>query len=423
MQKTLISASVLALGAAGVTAAEPVAQAAPKPWSVSAAVSGFYDDNVATRPSSYGGRKSNWGWVVTPSATFTKQWDQTALDAAYTYGYRYYVEDTFFGENADQTHDLRWDLNHQFSEHWRLRLKDSFVYSKEPNDIDGSVSTAPRSNDFAARNHVELSVLTQFTEDFGSELCFDSYYYNYRLPGSFDPGSRANLLNRLEHYPFFDLRYRLSDSVTGLLGYQLGCLDNYGQDSLFVNDPNGGFHPNTRDTYSHYVYAGADVALNSKLNLLGKLGVHSTTYDNIPNHGAEVIPYVNVSGAYKYRPGSSVSFGFKYDRASTDVIGLNYTDMTLDQTYFLAHGTLRHELCSKVTGLLSAQYHWSIFHDGSADGQMEHFYSLVAGAEYAVMPNVSLEAHYAFDKLDSDLSALQRGFDRNRVQAGVRATF
>ena len=414
------------LGTAGAAWADGVVLSTntlPKAWSVSAALGGFYDDNVMTRPSSYPGRRANYGWLVSPSASYKKAWDNTVFDAAYTYSLRSFQDDTFFGKDNDQSHDFRGDYDHKFNDVWRLRLRESFVYSKEPNDIDRSVSTAIRSDDFALRNHVELSVLTQISERFGTELCFDSYYYNYRLPGAPDAGSRADLLNRLEHYPFFDLRYRLTDTLVGLVGYQRGCLDNYGQDSLFASDPYGKNHADTRDTYSNFLYAGGDLTLSDSLTLRGKLGVHSTTYDNLPNHGAEVIPYVKVDGLYNYRPNSSVAFGFKYDRASTDVIGRSYEEMTLDQVYFLAHASLRQPLCSQVTGLLSAQYHWSILHDGAADGQMEHFYSAVVGADYQLASHWTLEARYAFDVLDSDLSELNRAFQRNRVQAGVRASF
>ena len=427
MQKIIASAGLFTLGAAVLPAAESVLVStndAPKSWSVSATVGGFYDDNVATQPNSYGGKKDNGGFVVSPGGSFKKDWGRTLLDLDLVYGYRYYTEGSFFGKEHDETWNLGLLFDHKFNEHWRIRVKDSFVASNEPDDIDNSISTPLRGDYYGQHNHGQVSILTQFSENFGTEFCFDTHFYHYRQPGVPDAGSTAALLNRLEHYPFLDLRARLSENVIGLVGYQLGCLDNYGQDSLFAGVPGSGITGNTRDTYSHYFYGGVDVAVNSQFTLQGKLGLHYTHWDNVPNT-TDLMPYVNLSGTYQFCPKTSVRFGVKYDRAATDIIGNNWNTLTLDQAYLLVQAKLAHQLCSKVTGNLSGQYHWSVLHGnpGSADGQSENFYSIGAGVDYEFARHWTALASYHFDLLNSGVTSVDRSFDRNRVELGVRATF
>ena len=418
----------MTLGAVGLSAAESALVStndAAKPWSVSATVGGFYDNNVMTQPSSYTGKKDNWGFVVSPGGSFRKDWGRTLLDLDLVYGYRYYAEGTFFGKEHDETYNVGLLFDHKFNEHWRIRVKDSFVSSNEPDDIDNSISTPLRGDYFGQRNHGEVSIFTQFSENFGTEFCFDTYFYHYRQPGVPDAGSTAALLDRLEHYPHLDLRARLNENVIGLVGYQLGCLDNYGQDSLFPNQPGTGINGNTRDTYSHYFYGGVDVAVNSEFTLQAKLGMHYTHWDNISPEMTDLMPYVNLAGTYQICPKTSVRFGVKYDRAATDIIGNSWNTLTLDQAYLLVQAGLTHQLCSKVNGTLSCQYHWSVFHGnaGSVDGESENFYSIGAGLDYQFASHWTALANYHFDLLDSALTTVDRSFDRSRVQVGVRATF
>jgi hypothetical protein len=68
MKKVIASAGLLALGAVGVHDARADWAAGPdKPWSVSANLRGFYDDNINTQPDDAAGRQSSFGFILSPS--------------------------------------------------------------------------------------------------------------------------------------------------------------------------------------------------------------------------------------------------------------------------------------------------------------------------------------------------------------------
>ncbi|MGB9601179.1 MAG: hypothetical protein ACPMAG_00135, partial [Limisphaerales bacterium] len=56
------------------------AQPADKPWSVSATVRGFYDDNYLTRHSKPMGKRDSWGFEISPEAKVSIQREMTTLD-------------------------------------------------------------------------------------------------------------------------------------------------------------------------------------------------------------------------------------------------------------------------------------------------------------------------------------------------------
>src|SRR5580658_8236330 len=102
---------IATVGLAALSAASLQAQYAPdltplettKPWSISATIRGFYDDNYLTLPKNYSITTpagtvfthplSTWGVEVIPSATFYHSVEDTIVSATYVY-------------------DLRWDAEH-----------------------------------------------------------------------------------------------------------------------------------------------------------------------------------------------------------------------------------------------------------------------------------------------------------------------
>ena len=139
MNKFYASVGVLVVGATGV-----YAQYAPglnfqersKPWSVSASLRGFYDDNVNT---SHTLRQSSWGVEVSPSASIRHSAGQTFVSASYVYDAKYYTEQSIW----DQSHQFNAKLDHKFSERYKLLLNDSFVVAQEPSIIDTAILSSP----------------------------------------------------------------------------------------------------------------------------------------------------------------------------------------------------------------------------------------------------------------------------------------
>src|SRR4029078_3486603 len=101
MKKLITSAGLVVLGAASLNAQQLYAPAPgltttqlTKPWTVSAAVRGFYDDNYSLTPSAglidpaTGAKikpQSSFGWEVTPSVGLNWAMEQTYIGLSYAY--------------------------------------------------------------------------------------------------------------------------------------------------------------------------------------------------------------------------------------------------------------------------------------------------------------------------------------------------
>src|SRR5262249_41990791 len=119
MKKLITSAGLVVLGATSLQAQQVYAPAPnltttelSKPWSVSASIRGFYDDNYALTPSGglidpvTGGRitpRSTIGYEITPSAGLNWAMEQTYIGLSYVYSAKYF----------EDRPEHKWDQAHQ----------------------------------------------------------------------------------------------------------------------------------------------------------------------------------------------------------------------------------------------------------------------------------------------------------------------
>src|SRR6516162_8385798 len=111
MNKIVASVGLVALGASGVQAASPSPfnTDAAKPWSITATLRGFYDDNYQTIGNDVvlapGEHRASFGFEVSPSANLQWQLEQTQIALGYTYDFKYYEHRTAGqSEHYDQSH-------------------------------------------------------------------------------------------------------------------------------------------------------------------------------------------------------------------------------------------------------------------------------------------------------------------------------
>src|SRR5437016_6062587 len=142
MKKLVASVGLVALGTSGVQAASPSPfnSDAAKPWSVSATLRGFYDDNYQTLPNgtvlSPGLHRETFGFEISPSAALNWQLEQTTIGLTYVYALKYYehrIADK--SEHYDQTHTFSAALDHSFNERYQIHLRDSFVIGQAPDQL------------------------------------------------------------------------------------------------------------------------------------------------------------------------------------------------------------------------------------------------------------------------------------------------
>lgn len=414
MKKIIASAGLVAVAASTVQAAAPglSPMETAKPWSISATLRGFYDDNNLALPSS-SDPEGSFGFELRPAASLNLlPTEQTFIGLGYIYSMRWF--EARDEDSADHSHDFTVKADHRFTERYKVDFQNSFVYAQEPEVIDeGAIITAPnrRTDADAFRNRASIDFDAQLTDLVGLGLGYRNHWYDYDQDGI---GSRSALLDRFEHYFKVEGKWQARQTLSAILGYQLGIFD-YTSDEII----NGSLVGDDRDNVSHHFYLGAEHALTSQFTASARVGAQYTDYDQI--EGDALSPWADVTGTYTYLPGSFLQFGIRHARNATDIAEGAGNDIVTDQETTALFASVNHRITPRLSGSVVGQYQRSMFNNGSLDGEIDNFLLLGLNFEYRFNPNWSTEVGYNFDRLDSDLN--NRSFTRNRVYAGVRATY
>jgi len=451
MNKIVASVGVVAIGASGLhaAAAAELTQEGAKPWSVSVALRGFYDDNVNAAPNGVSlAHRSTFGFSASPGISLGWQTEQTSISLGYVLAAIYY-EHRPVGEtsNWDLDHTFNLSLDHSFSERYRANVRDSFVVGQEPDtlragNVFSSFQRVPGNN---IRNFGSVTFDATLTPLFGLEAGFANAWYDYKDTGSAPDGSTppslAGLLNRLENTFHLDGRWQWRPETTLVLGYQFSEI-SYTENEVIngsINGPVSGpggqlVYSNSRDNRSQYGYIGVDHTFRPDLTGSLRAGGRYNDYYNDTTSQNEPSPYVMASARYTYMTESYVEAGVTYDRSATDLFSVNSSNgsITTDAQSVSAWANWSHRIIPKVYGNLMAQLQNSTYNGGALENEADMYYLLGLSLEYRFSPNFSASVGYNYDRLDSSSvinstqlanTGAQRSFDRNRVYLGVTATY
>lgn len=399
-----------------------IGQPADKPWSVSATVRGFYDDNYLTRYSKSMGKRDSWGFEVSPEAKVSLKQEMTTLDASYRYGMRYYADRS--NNRADHSHELNLGLNHTFSDRCKLAFEDSFVVAQEPQVLEplGGVTVPLRTEGNNIRNRVSTDLAFKATESIGIEPGYSYSYFDYQQKG---PQSRSALLDRHEHLGYVNLRWiNMLENTDGLIGYQFGLIDHFSKDLI---QPPGSVKPvssDLRDNYSHYAYVGLERRFTELFRARLLVGAEYTKYDKARDILRPIIgsvdddavnPFVDASLIYQGNYGE-FQLGVRHARSQTDLV-------VLDAEATSVYGSFKKEIFGGLKGGITGMHQFSSLKDptGAMDNIDEGFTMIGANLTYEINKFVSAEVGYNYDLLSSDVPL--RSYHRNRVYCGLRGTF
>ncbi|MGY8656123.1 MAG: outer membrane beta-barrel protein [Verrucomicrobiia bacterium] len=390
------------------------AQAQDKPWSVSATVRGFYDDNINTTPSgAVPGKQESFGFEVRPEAELIYDTGQLEVTLGYLYSMKYYNDRA---NSADHRHRFGGGLKYQINPRANITIDEEFVIAQESEVLDptGVFTTRSRGNNI--RNTVALSALYEMTRLLATEVSYSNNYIDYDDSGV---SSRSALLDRVEHRIGGNLRWETAPTTIALVGYDFGVKDQTSNDPIV-----GTTSSSIRDNRSHYGYVGVDHDFTSKLHASLRTGVQYTEYPNLPA-GADdntINPYADGNISYDFRKGSSIQLGIRHDRSQTDLFALDASaSPTLDAETTTGYAAITYGFTAKIQGTVNSQLQYSTFERGAADSSNDLFLLVGANLEYEISRNFSAQAGYSFDRLDSD--QVLRSFTRNRVYLGFRATY
>lgn len=426
------------MGAAALYAYDPEMsrQQSGRPFTVAATVRGFYDDNINTSPDKQvvitslpgGGsstntidpREGSFGFQVSPSIHWNIPLEQTFISLGYVYGFTWY--DNREPDNYDQSHDFNLKLRHQFSPRHQISVDDSFVLTSEPTVVDQSsgIITSPvktRTDSSVLHNYGAIEDNIGLTRSLALSLGYNNNWYDYEADGV---GSRSALLDRLEHLIRADARYQINPKLVGIVGYTFGL--NSFTDDEFIEEGST-LKSDSRDSMSHYVYAGVDYDITAKLRTTLRLGAQFSEYDELNESSQN--PYADLSLSYMFRLGTSIEVGARHMRNATDVSAVDTSTglPTLDAETTSAYIQFHHNITHALVGSLTGQYQHSVFFDGLNDGDTEDLWLFGVNLSYTFNRHWSAEIGYNFDTLDSNLTTGDRSYDRNRAYIGVTARY
>jgi len=456
MNKITMTAGVFALSAASIHAAVDAmpagSQQATKPWSISATLRGFYDDNYATAPNNIA--RDSFGFEISPSASLNIIRDQTSFGLSYVYSYRWFQDrDHLDLPPADQSHQVNAKLSHAFSPRYKLDLSDSFAIGQEPELLSGGqpvATTFLRSNGNNVRNFANAAFSAGITENLTAVLAYENEYYDYHeegdniATGATIPNSRSALLDRVENRGTINLRQVVLPRTVAIAGYQfekVSYLADEAKSPVGIPVVVGGvpgvllYAPDERDSYSHYFYLGVDQGFTPTLNGSVRVGAQYTEYDNL--HTLRTFfpdidddrwsPYVDANITWQYMPQSYAQLGVRHQRGQSD-IGFIGSNPNLDTEATSVYGSINHRFWGRLVGSLIGQYQHSSYDDNISGNTDEDYFMAGVNLTYEINKFLAAEVGYNFDKLDSQIASLQgaglnRSYTRNRVYIGIRGTY
>ncbi len=425
-----------AIGASSLQAASVPGMGAdsPKPWSVSATLRGFYDDNINTVKDGDPQKRDSVGFEISPALMMSWALPQTSIYLSYIYSLRSYdrAPADNSGDRYDQTHNFNFELQHQFSPRYRTTVKDSFVIGQEPDFLrsGNAFTTFQRVSGENLRNAGSINFGAQITRLLELELGYANTFFDYEDSGGFfgDP-SRSGILDRFEHTFHLDSRWLVQPQTIAVLGYQFRQVNYTGNEEIGLDGNGNIVHSQDRDDREHYLYLGADHTFRPDLTGSIRLGGRYIDYYRDPNgNGNGFGPYAMGSLHWTYAPESYVDAGVSHDINSTDEIspgpGGSFTH-NAESTVFYA--TVNHRITPKFFANLTGQFQNSTFQGGANDSRDERYFLVGLNFEYKFNPRFSAQIGYNYDRLDSDANVNSivgaRSFARNRVYMGVTAAY
>ena len=426
MKRVIPAASLLTLGAAsiGLTVAAHAEEGGKSPWTLSANVDGFYDNNVYTRSGTVAGANSrvgSFGLEFSPTVSLEIPFNDNASKflASYTYALRYYDSKS---EHVTHSHQGKISLDHKFSDIVKLGLSDSLTYSQDPaqNAPGGAAYRTVGDNLYNVANaKIDVQVAPLWDVD----MTYQNTFVKFQ-----DASLRAQL-DRMEHLPGLDLRYQLLEATSVMLGYQYRIV-NY-DNAARAADGN---------LTSHRPFVGIDNSWSPSLRTALRVGAEAITYDK----GASTVdrdsiePYFDGSVTWDYTQGGAIVIGANRQWAASDVyVGSGFSDPSRGKELTTAYVTVTHSITPDLTASVSGGYQWGKLVGGaginaagqpvSLDGQSEDYAYITAMLSYKINAWVSTFAAYSLDLLSSSSSVNSvypgRDYDRSIFKLGVNLTY
>jgi hypothetical protein len=423
MKTYAASVGLIALSASVLSAVESSvlnSQQTTKPWSVSAALRGFYDDNINSSPS--GSAQESWGVQISPSINYGFAGERTSVNFGYFLAANWYDSPYSTWSGPWQvTQTIQGALTHTFNPRINVNLQNSFVIGQEPDVLQMAntpLATAQQISGDNIRNYAAATLNFQATSLLGFQFGYGNTIFNYDDSG---PGSNSALLDRMENSLHLDSRWTLQPQTIGILGYMYNNVNYTGDEIIGVNLL-GPIMSDDRNSNGNTIYAGVEHAFTP--DIAGKVNAGAQFYDfyNDPQSDTQTTPYIQGSLTYAYRATSSVQVGLSLMQNPISTVDAQGTSFVLNAESLLVYAAWVHEIMPKLYGNLNGAFQQSKYNGGSVDGDSGFYYRVGVSLAYEFTKHFSANVGYNWDQSDTP-EAVNQSYDRNRVFFGVTASY
>jgi hypothetical protein len=365
---------------------------------------------------------------------------QTELGMRFIYGLYYYQKREDRGENPfDQTDQFDLWVDHAFTERWQARVQDSFVVGQEPELVDPNTSLTRRVNGNNFSNTGTITLHTDWTRLFSTELGYQNSLYDYANNGAvvtyLIPGpppsvptsvnaSLAGLLNRIEQSAWLNLQWMVRPETMLQVGGRFALANYTGDEPVATAFPyaNHLYYSEARNSRSYIGYLGFQHAFLPNLSMNAQGGAQYTESYNDPSSSPTLTPYADMSVVYTYTPGSYAQIGFTESQSATDVVQPDAQGrITQNQQSSTVYGSINQKLTAKLMGTIIGRWQHSVFNQGRYNNDTSDYYSLGVNLSYSFTPHFSGEAGYNLDDVHSQVPG--DSYTRNRVYLGISALY
>ncbi len=317
--------------------------------------------------------------------------DQTLLGVFYAPEFYQYDDRGIGGDKSLLNQRFGASLDHAFNDNLRLRLDDQFSYIQNP-------ATALTLGIPFLNQSYNLNVLNgRLSYDINSRNAVVGKYRNSWY--DYTKAPLSNGLDRTENLVGAEYRYKNSANSAIVGEYRF-------QDVSYRKAVGS-------DSTSNFLLAGYDHEVNNKLSYQSRIGVEFRDHDT---NGNDTNPYGELTAAYEYAPGSSLSGGISYRTAESSSIGNH-----LNQQNAGVFLNLSHAFSGTVTGSANISYEHGKLEDAVLADINENTIRAGLGVTWTFAERWEAIATYDYDNVSSDSAV--REYERHRVLLSTRYTF
>lgn len=360
-----------------------------KPFIVTAILREGYDDNIFTSKTN---KVDSFTTSISPSLLLDLPSNDGDLSMRYTFNAVYFENRP--GNQLDTSHQFLARYTHDFSERFKIDLREQFLYYTEPSLFSGT-GTVFRDGGYID-NTISAELSSQWTPLFGTVTNYTNNILRY------DDSSVATEQDNVEHKGTQQFLFAIVPKIN--LVFE-GVLDHIDYDDV------------TRGYTSYTGMTGVFWQALPSLNFGALVGA---SYVDSQINTSEVVPTATVTADWQLGKRSKLSFAYSHITTPTDVIyasGQISDRFTANFSYditpdFTARAQVYYNL---------GEYQTFLIQPGTISAFSESDFATALSLGYHVNRYCDLDLGYTFSDVSSDLGF--RDYTRNQIYVGIRGTY